>query len=419
MGGNRARVEGMLDFVFAAGLGAIIGFAAGIVPGFHANNIALLALWVAGSESIGIGPLPISVIVVSAGVAHAFSSFIPSIFLGAPSEETALTVSPGHRMLLLGKGFHSLVLCVSGGLFGVVAVLVSFFLLKEYVLPSYELVKQYLGTLLVLVSGAMIFMEKRKSWALLIFALSGAYGIVSLNSGINERYVLLPVLAGLFGASTLIVSCHRPPKIPVQSLNASVRAKDAVHGAFAGFLGGALAGFLPGVGASQSALIAQRVCGIKGTKKFMVAIGAIGASDVLLSVFALALIGRTRSGIAAAAETLLGNIGFPETLLFLGAGLLAAGAAAVATIKAGRVFAKNASLHETRRTSVLVLMLLLTLCALFTGILGVFVFLVGATIGILPQATGTKKSILMACLLVPTTLYFTGTDMYLLGYAGL
>ena len=407
----------MLDLLAAVLLGVLLGYFSGMVPGFHANNVALIALWAAAAFEFD--PLLMSVILVSTGTTHAIVDFIPSIFLGAPSEGTALAVSPGHRMLMLGRGFEALALSVVGGLFGVVMVLLGFVFLRTFSGAAYSFISSYLGAILVVVSCIMILVEKRKILALCIFLLSGFYGLLSLNSPVNQQFVLLPVLSGLFGASTLALSYSNAPSVPKQAIKTNIPLKEAIHGGIVGFFGGILAGFLPGVGTSQSAIIVQRITRMRGARKFIIVLGAIGAADVILSLLALQFIGRTRSGIAAAVERLYSGFAMGETYLFLGVGLLASGLAAFAALKTGVVFAKGAAMRDTKKVSGIIFVFLLLLCAMFTGCLGVVVFFTGCAIGVLPHVLKTKKSLLISCLLLPTMLYFTGADRVVLATLGI
>ncbi len=407
----------MLALLVAVLLGVLFGYITGMIPGFHANNVALIAIWAAAV--LELDPLLMSVVLVSTGTTHAIVDFIPSIFLGAPSEGTALAVAPGHRMLMSGRGFEALALSVVGGVFGIVLVLLGFVFLRAFSGAAYSFTSSYLGVILVAVSAIMILIEKRMVIALGIFLLSGLYGLLSLNSPINQSVVLLPVLSGLFGASTLILSYSNAPSIPKQAIKTNIPIKEAMHGGVVGFFGGILAGFLPGVGTSQSAIIVQRLTGMRGARKFIIVLGAIGAADVLLSLLALQFIGRARSGIAAAVERLYSGFAMGETYLFLGVGLLAAGLAAVAALKTGAAFARGAAVRDTKKVSGVIFVFLLLLCAMFTGCLGVVVFFTGCAIGVLPHVLKTKKSLLISCLLLPTMLYFTGTDRVVLVTLGI
>jgi len=106
-----ALIGAVLGMTF---LGVGAGTLTGLAPGIHVNNVAALVLatraaWGSLIALLAAGPSPeetsllLSVFLVAATVAHAVLDFVPSVFLGAPSEEVG-TLLPGHRMLLSGDG---------------------------------------------------------------------------------------------------------------------------------------------------------------------------------------------------------------------------------------------------------------------------------------------------------------------------
>jgi TctA family transporter len=112
-------------------IGAALGTFTGLTPGVHVNTLALgvlLASAVLNGEVgrllalIGsdpaLAPLMLSSLLISASVVHSFLDFIPSVFFGAPDEPDSLSVLPGHRLLLQGKGLYAVVCAASGSLIG-------------------------------------------------------------------------------------------------------------------------------------------------------------------------------------------------------------------------------------------------------------------------------------------------------------
>jgi putative membrane protein len=107
-------------------LGVLIGVITGLLPGLHVNNVALLL--VAFSSPIvalctplityGISEQFILVLIcgliISVSISHAFHDSIPTTFIGAPEEDTALSVLPAHSLLLKGEGFRAVNLHVLG-----------------------------------------------------------------------------------------------------------------------------------------------------------------------------------------------------------------------------------------------------------------------------------------------------------------
>jgi putative membrane protein len=90
-----------LGFVAA---GVALGAISGLVPGLHANNMALLLAGVA--PSIPGPPLYVGMAMLAAGVVHTFLEIVPTLALGVPDPAMAVAALPGHR-LVIGGGEYS------------------------------------------------------------------------------------------------------------------------------------------------------------------------------------------------------------------------------------------------------------------------------------------------------------------------
>ena len=111
-------------------IGCGFGIFTGLIPGIHVNNVAHMVL-VSQTLIISLATMLfgwadpetkdiliiISSLIIGTVVTHTFLDFIPSVFLGAPDGDTALSVLPGHRMLMEGRGFEA-VKCSATGSFG-------------------------------------------------------------------------------------------------------------------------------------------------------------------------------------------------------------------------------------------------------------------------------------------------------------
>ncbi|GIS49546.1 MAG: hypothetical protein Ct9H90mP23_2180 [Methanobacteriota archaeon] len=92
----------LIDFGWLIGsfiFGIFLGCLTGLIPGFHVNNVALIALSLS-PVAVGIGiPLDaVAGIIVACGTVHTFLNYIPSALVGAPDDNMALALLPGHRM---------------------------------------------------------------------------------------------------------------------------------------------------------------------------------------------------------------------------------------------------------------------------------------------------------------------------------
>ena len=147
---------------------------------------------------------------------------------------------------------------------------------------------------------------------------------------------------------------------------------------------------------------------------FMVILGAVSSSTAVLSVSVLFMIGRTRSGVAAAVRELLGPSGgwtdpvsLPHEVLWLMlasviAGVLAAPLAGVIA----RVLASRWARVDPRLLSVGTLALLGLLIGIASGPVGLAVAGLSCWVGLVPVVLGVRRIQLMASLLLPVLLTY-------------
>ena len=97
-----------LEILLALILGIGFGIITGLIPGIHVNLIAILLISLSAYLLEFVSVFSVAIFIFSMALTHTFLDMIPSIFLGAPNEDTALAVLPGHRMLLDGIGYEAI-----------------------------------------------------------------------------------------------------------------------------------------------------------------------------------------------------------------------------------------------------------------------------------------------------------------------
>ena len=93
---------------------------------------------------------------------HSFVDSIPSVFLGAPDEDTVLSVLPGHRLLLSGKGLDAVACAAQGSLAGAcVAIVLTFpvFILMSSPIDLYDRFQPLIPGVLVIVMVMLVMAE--------------------------------------------------------------------------------------------------------------------------------------------------------------------------------------------------------------------------------------------------------------------
>lgn len=387
--------------IFYIFLGILVGTLTGLIPGIHPNTMCTLFIGFIFGE-----PFLVSVLIISSAVAHSFLDFIPSILLGAPDAGTAMGVLPGHSMMLRGEGYEAIRLTVIGGLVSLFIILILLPFIMIFTAPLYNIVKPNIHWILIALTGFM-FTKDRKLWGPVVFGLSGVLGYLVLNGNFLGNFELLPMLTGLFGMSMILKSIHDGVNIPEQRTRTSVvKKKDMLKGGLVGSLSGILVGLLPGVGAAQATFISREVLRDKTEKKFMIAIGGVNTVVAIFSILALWIIGKGRSGVAVAVNELMGTLVFSDVVIFTGAIVLSGGISSILTIILGKKMTTFFRKINYKKISVSMVILLGSIIFVFTGLLGLFVLLLSTGIGMVTLLTGTRRSYMMACLIVPTILYF-------------
>lgn len=407
------------EILFFVLLGVIAGTFTGLIPGIHTNTVCMILLSLFPLMlSYGISIHGIITLIISMAVTNTIVDFIPSILLGAPDDSTALSVLPGHKLLLDGKGLEAIYLTTVGGILVVILFVLFLPVLLKFLPVLYEAIRHYIHFILAAIVFVMVIIEKGlkgKFIGMAMFFLAGILGLIILNSLVlpaNEMF--FPLFTGLFGISTLLISLNKKIKIPKQEKEmVSVDRKLAVFGSIKAFFSGLVVGILPGVGSAQATVLSQLATRKKDEKEFLVSVGGINTAVALFSLVSLYAIGRPRSGAAVTVARVLGEFGFNELILLIASGLIAVSIAAILTLKLSRKVLSLIEKVPYNKLSLGIIILLILLTFILTGFLGLIVLFVSTSIGLLPPLTGVKRSLCMGVLILPVSFFYSGLSTML------
>ena len=405
----------ILYIILALILGILAGTITGLFPGIHINLIAILLLSISSTLLNITSPLTLIIFITAMAITHTFLDFIPSIFLGAPDEDSILSILPGHKLLLMGRAYYAVILTLYGSLAG---LLIIFLLLPIFIFilpPFYQYIQNIIWLILLIASGYLIFFTEKewkfKLWALIIFLLAGFLGIASLNLNLKEP--LLPLLTGLFGASNLLISIKNKVKIPKQKItsirNIGLNKKSIAKASFASMIASPLTAFLPGLGAAQAAVIGSEVVGDYKKieqKEFLFLLGAINTIVMGLSFITLYSIQKTRTGAAVAVSKLIPELSTTNLIYILATIFIAGIISFFLAILISKQIAKHIHKFDYSKISIIIVAILTIITLIFTGFLGLLVFLTATSLGIATILLGIRRMHLMGALLVPTILFY-------------
>ena len=383
-------------------LGILAGTLTGLAPGIHINLVAVIFLSIVPfTQNISF----FLILITAMAITHTFIDFIPSVFLGAPDEDTALSILPGHELLLKGYGQHAIKLTLIGSLIAVI-ILLPLSLFFIFLIPKiYPFINRMLGWALIWIAVLLILNEKKsKIKALLIFLLAGFLGFASLNLQIKDP--LLPMFSGLFGASAIIFSIKQKTKIPPQkNEKIPITKKDLIRPAIASIIVSPVCALFPGLGSSQAGIIGSAIIGKLDRQQFLVLLGIINTLILSLSFVVLFIIQKNRTGIAAViSETVA--ISSPDLILIFITIFITTIFLIPLTIFISKLFSKNITKINYSKLSCFVLFFITIIVIIFSGFLGFMVFIISTLLGLTCTEMEIRKGLLMGSLLIPTIIYY-------------
>jgi len=397
--------------------GCGLGVITGLIPGIHINMIS--ALIVASlSYFAGFEPLAIAVMIMAMSVTHTFLDFLPSILFGAPDAAAALSVLPGHRMLLDGRALEAVKLTGLGSLISLLLTAGVFLFVLENLEAVYSVLRPNIVYVLLFIVVLSIASEKKCFRALFVFLMAGFFGFLMLNSGMFAQEILFPVLSGMFGISTILLSLREDVVLPAQvrakvSLSFGSVLKNSALGAVAGMM----VGLLPGIGSAQATYVAQQANKSGSVQEFLVAVSGVNTANIIFTLVVLYALGKMRSGIVIAIGQVLETLTFTDLLVFLSVILLAGGIAMLLHLGIGSFLVRRISAQNPRTyklVSVGIVLLVGASVIALTGVQGLLIMLLSTMIGLMPPLIGVRRAECMGFLLVPVLLFYTGLNTHLL-----
>lgn len=411
-----------INLAFCITLGFVLGILSGLTPGLHLNNFASMLLAISPQLILlGLTPFQMASIILSASISQTFFDAIPAIFLGAPDSETALSVLPGQRLMLEGRGIEAVRLSALGSAGSIAFALLLVYPLSWIVSGYYEYLTKYVGIFLLAIALMMIKSE-RGSWiegqgslvhwkykliAGMLFLTSGLLGIFAfdhegmISSPLGlEPQVLLPLLSGIFGASALILSLSTKTEIPEQKESRiKMPGSSLARAIFSGSLGGSVVAWIPGVSPSIASIAAR--LGSPGTaEEFLVSIAGVNSANALFSLVALYVIDRPRSGAAAAIQELL-TLDQNTMAMMMIIAMMVVVVSYLATIGTAQLAARTISSLNYPRLCIFVLAFLLAMTYAFTGMFGLFIFFLSTVVGLVAPVAGIHRTHAMGVLMLP------------------
>jgi len=400
----------MIEIAIGVLFGVLLGTASGLIPGVHANTLAGILLGAQALLLAVLGPLALAGTLFAALITHTFVECVPSTFLGIPDADTSLSVLPAHALCLEGNGEEAVRIAALGSACAII-IAVPLSVLCFVFLPALQPYFDWgIGIMIVAVIGYMIVMSESPGWALAIFAVSGLLGTFALRYDFlcwhtlgGTTAVLMPLLAGLFGISVLLVAAQG--RLPVQQFRGlRVENKTVVKSSVLGTLAGIAVGWLPGLStATANGALASVIGYEKDRRAYILATSAANTANAFIGLAALYALSRTRNGVMVA----LAELPLPSMSELVVIGVLAACLAYIITVSLSRSAGRLNGINGTMLNRAVILFVV-GLCILLTGPFGIFILVLATLLGLVPHIINVSRVYCMGAIMVPVILYSFG-----------
>jgi putative membrane protein len=387
-------------------IGICCGTFTGLAPGIHINLIA--AILVSSISKIQfISPISAVIFIVSMSITHTFLDFIPSIFLGAPEEDTFLSILPGHEMFLKGRAQEAIIYALYGSLSAIIALIVFIPLFLLFLEPIYDIMYATIPFILIFISSYLILRDEKIFLSFFTFLLSGTIGLLTFNLPVKEP--LLPLLTGLFGVSGIIISISsekpnvKQKIIPINKIKLS--KSEFLKSFVPSSLVAPFLAFLPGISSSHAATIASEIVP-QEKKGFLFMMGSINTIIMALTFITVYVIGKTRSGSAAAIKDIIPNLSKSDLTFIILTILISCFIAFFLGIKISEIFSSMINKINYKFLTLSILIFLFIINIIFSNLLGILVLITSSAIGIYTIQSGARRINLMGALILPVILFY-------------
>jgi len=396
-------------FLLGLGIGFCLGTVSGLVPGIHSNTLASLLISAQGLFLPALGTEGIATALFVSLITYTFLDSIPSTFLGIPDPGTALSVLPAHALCLEGLGEEAVRIAALGSALAVV-VGIPLSLLCILLLPPLQPYLDWgIGIILTGIAGLLIVTAEAPSWAASLFLVSGLLGLFSFRYSFlawhpfGATAVLLPLLSGLFGFSTLLLASDSP--FPAQRFEGiGIPGRGIASRVLLGTVAGSIVGWLPGLSsAAANALVATGGGYDREPRLYILSASTANTVNAFVGLAVLYALARTRNGVMVA----LAALELPPLGSLLIAGCVAGCAAYLLTIRLSGS-ARILRGFGTRTLNLGVMAFIAVLTFLFTGPFGLLILVLATALGVIPPLVNVPRLFLMGSVMLPVICFSLG-----------
>jgi putative membrane protein len=399
--------------------GIALGVVSGLTPGVHNNTFSALLLAYLPYLSQFFSEEEIAIIIFANAITHTFIDIIPSVFIGVPDEDTALSILPSHEMVLEGRGFQAISISALSSMLSFLIALLVFPIFILALPQVWSFLHAITPFFLIAVLTFLVFSEKpevytgkfniwlRRCYSLLVILLSGFIGYVAFKYSFLSEVrpggnVFIPMMLGFFALPVVLVGMKNESEIPKQKIGIG---KPRLRHVFLGSLSGALVSLFPGVSSGIAAAIST--ARLKSREAYISAVSASNTSNAILCFSVLFSTGLTRSGAANSFKYVIGyELSFNESVNLILIGLIVASVSLILTLVLGGL--SSSLLVRTEKASKLSFLILIFIFAytpFMTGLFGIILLLASSSAGLLAVKFRVRRVACMGSIILPVLIY--------------
>ncbi|HVP24825.1 MAG TPA: tripartite tricarboxylate transporter permease [Methanomicrobiales archaeon] len=399
----------VVGLLLGCGIGICLGTVSGLVPGIHSNTLASVLLSIQGLLVGFFGAEGLAAALFSALITHTFLDSIPSTYLGIPDPDNALSVLPAHALCLEGLGEEAVRIAALGSALAVVVGIPLCILCFLLIPPFQPWLDWGMGIILTGIAGLLIVTAESPSWALALFLSSGLLGLFSFRYSFltwhpfGATAILLPLLSGLFGFSTLLLASGA--SFPAQHFEGiRIPGRGIAPRVLLGAAAGSITGWLPGLSnATANTLVASAGGYDREPRQYLLSASAANTVNAFVGLAALYALARTRNGVMVA----LATQDLPPMSLLLLVGCITGVVAYLLTIRLSRSGALFQGLGA-RNLNLAVMGFVAVLVFLFTGPFGLLILCLATAVGVVPPLVNIPRLFLTGAIMLPVICFSLG-----------
>ncbi|MEM4208296.1 MAG: tripartite tricarboxylate transporter permease [Candidatus Bilamarchaeaceae archaeon] len=377
-----------LIIIFLAGI--LLGLLTGFLPGIHPNLVASLLAQTTFLEDEK------ALLLVGMASVNLVASFILAIFFGIPDESVVVSILPGQKLTLAGRGLTALRISLVSMVLAAAVSLTLFEPAIWFYPQIYAMLSDYIKYIVLLLAVLMIVKSKKPLIAAVVFAAAGLLGFYSFHMMLPDPF--LPLFSGMFALASLVNITKT--KLPKQEKEEALERKIIPY-IFLGVLFGFLADLLPGISSPAQIALFVGILIFLEPLEYLSLISAVGVSQAMFSFATAATIEKARIGTTV----WLSKITDVSQQPFFFAVLFFFGLIVAATIL--YCLRKNISVMATLNSPLIAGVLIAYIaivCFLIDGWVGLMIMVLGGILGWLTVQLNVERTQLMGAVVVPTLL---------------